>query len=450
MKDKNTAVKYLIIGNSAGGIGAAEAIRQVDKKGSLFIVSDEPYPAYSRPLISHHLAEGRPLEKMLFRPADFYEQNAVQTMLGSKAQRLDVAAHTVELEGGRIITWEKLLLATGGLPIVPPIKSVERDGVFTFTTLDDAKAIDRFLDRFGSRARRAVVIGGGLIGVSATEALVKRGIAVTIVEMKDHILNVMLDETASAIEEAALLKAGVHIITGRTVAEIRSRSNDMPDSAVLDDGTAVPCDLVIVAIGVRPRAELAAGAGIAVNRGITVDRSMRTSSPDVYACGDAAEAYDIIYGERRLTPIWPNAYLGGIVAGSNMAGGQAEYPGGTAMNSLKYFGVDVVSAGMVNPPDDSYEVISQRHNDSYHKVILKDGWLAGMVFAGNIENSGIAFGLMRDRVNVSRFKSALVAEDFGLASLPERIWQPCLEMRPRDRVLATATQELPEEPALGE
>ncbi len=214
----NKKVKYLIIGNSAGGIGAAEAIRQVDRAGSITIISDEPYSAYSRPLISDYLAEGRPLEKMLFRPADFYEKNNIHALLGKKVERLDIGEHAVELDNGGKIAWEKLLLATGGLPIVPQIEGIGGRGVFTFTTLDDARAIDQFLNG----AARAVVLGGGLIGVSVTEALVKRGIKVTMVEMKERILNTILDEESSALEDEALKQAGVNIIPGRTVAEVNS------------------------------------------------------------------------------------------------------------------------------------------------------------------------------------------------------------------------------------
>ncbi len=441
---KNT--KYLIIGNSAGGIGTAEAIREVDKAGAVSIISDEPYPAYSRPLISGYLAERCSLEGMLFRPGDFYEKNNIHTVLGTKVQRLDVDEHAIELEDGRRITWEKLLLATGGLPIIPQIEGIERKGVFTFTTLDDARAIDQFLNGTG----RAVVIGGGLIGVSVTEALVKRRVQVTVVEMKERILNTILDEEASAWEEEALSQAGVSLITGHTVAEISSDSANGVSSVTLDDGNWIPGNLVIVAIGVMPRTELVSDTGIKINRGIVVNRYMATSSPDVYACGDAAEAYDFVYGECRLTPIWPNAYLGGRTAGFNMAGVPTEYSGGTAMNSLKYFGLDIVSAGMVTPPDDSYEVLSKRYDDIYRKVILKDGLVVGMVFVGSIEKSGIVFSLMKDRVNADGFKQALIADDFGLVSLPEEIWRPRLELPSSGLVSVKIPAEQPEEMLMGE
>ena len=432
--------KYLIIGNSAGGIGAAEAIREADKVGSITIISDEPYPAYSRPLISEYLSAGRPLDKMLYRPADFYEKNDIRILLGSKVERLDINNHTIKLGDGKRITWEKLLLATGGSPIVPQIKGIERKGVFTFITIDDAKAIDQYLNG----TTRAVVIGGGLIGVSVTEALVKRGVEVAVVEMKEWILNTILDEEVSALEEEALRQAGVRIITGHTVAEVSggSSAEALVSSVTLDDGSRIPCDLVIAAIGILPRTELVSGTGIKIKRGIAVDSHMATSNPDVFACGDVVEAYDFTYGENRLIPIWPNAYIGGRVAGFNMAGVPTEYQGGTAMNSLKYFGVDVVSAGMVNPPDDSYEALSRKDAHSYHKVVLKDGLVVGMVFAGGIERAGIVFSLMKDKVDAGSFKEVLIADDFGFASLPEEIWRPRLEA-PTGLVYSAITAEQP-------
>ena len=425
---KREKIKYLIIGNSAGGIGAAEAIREVDEVGTIAIISDEPYPAYSRPLISEYLAERRPLERMLFRNADFYRKNNIQAVLGKTVEQLNTDAHIVDLDNGKRIAYEKLLVSTGGSPIVPEIEGIEKEGVFTFTKLDDAKAIDQFLGEYPKRRGRAVVIGGGLIGVSVTEALVKRGVEVTIVEMKERILNTILDEEAAVLEEETLRQAGVEIITGHTVAKVSSYWGNAVTSVTLDDEQPIPCELVIVAIGVQPRTELASGTEIKISRGIVVDRYMATSCPDVYACGDAAEAFDFVYGENRLNPLWPNAYLGGRIAGFNMAGVSTEYQGGTAINALKYFGLAVVSAGMVNPPDNSYELLSKKYDHSYKKVILKDGLVVGMVFASDIEKAGIVFGLMKDRVNVDDFKQALVAQDFGLVSLPEEIWRPRVEM----------------------
>jgi len=431
--------KYLIIGNSAGGIGAAEAIRQVDKEGVLTMVSEEPYPAYSRPLISKYLAKERTLEGMLFRRSDFYDQNNILLLSGKRVTHLDIDSQTASLDDDEQITWEKLLLAVGGRPIFPEMKGSDKTGVFTFTSLDDAKAIDRFLDN----KKKAVVIGGGLIGISATEALVRRGLDVSVVEMKERILNTILDREASSMAEEVLQEAGIRIVTGHTVVEVSGKVS--VERATLDNGETLPCDLLLVAIGVLPRCELALDVKLEMDRGIVVDHHMATNHPDVYACGDAAQAYDFVYRENRLSPIWPNAYIGGRTAGFNMAGIATEYPGGTAMNSLNYFGVDIASAGMPTAPDDGgYEVISKQEGSTYQKVILKDNIIVGMAFVENIEKSGIVFGLMRDRINVESFKQALLADDFGLAFLPRSSWQGQLE-GPPELILQSAPFIQPEE-----
>jgi NAD(P)H-nitrite reductase large subunit len=440
--------KYLIIGNSAGGIGAVEAIRELDGVGRITIVSDEPYPAYSRPLISEYLAQPCPIEKMLYRKPDFYEANDIRLISGEKVVAINTAKNTANLEKGRIIKWQKLLLATGGAPIVPRMEGMQLKGVFTFNKLDDAKAIDKYLNQYRKNVK-AVVIGGGLIGVSVTEALVKRGIEVTIVEMKDYILNTILDTEAAALEAAALEQGGVNIITGHTVARIKSRTAGKVSGVTLDDRRTLPGDMVIIAIGVRPRLDLVTGTKIKTNRGIVVDRHMATSLPDIYACGDAAEAYDFVLGENRPTPVWPNAYEGGRAAGLNMAGQKTEYTGGTAMNALKYFGLNIVSAGLVNPPDDGYETIVNRYNGTYRKVILKKGKLAGFAFAGDIEKSGIIYNLMKDGVIIESFKQQLVADDFGLASLPESAWRSKLAKPSASAVPITAEEPM-EEAVIGD
>jgi NAD(P)H-nitrite reductase large subunit len=436
---------YLIIGNSAGGIGAAEAIREVDRKGILTIVSDEPYPAYSRPLISKYLARERNLKGILFRTLDFYDQNNIRFLPGKRVTRLELDQQVARLEDSEQIAWQKLLIAVGGKPIFPEIKGSDKRGVFTFTTLDDAKAVDGFLHN----RRKAVVIGGGLIGISVTEALVKRGVDVIVVEMKERILNTILDQQASSMAEEILRQAGVKIVTGHTVVEVNGRES--VEGATLDNGDTMPCDLLLVAIGVLPRSKLALDAKLETNRGIVVDRLMATDHPNIYACGDVAEAYDFVYGENRLSPIWPNAYIGGRAAGFNMAGIPTKYSGGTAMNSLNYFGIDITSAGLPTAPnDDGYEVISRQESDTYQKVMLKDNLIVGMIFVENIDKSGIIFGLMRDRVNVESFKQSLLAHDFGLASLPRELWQEQLEAPPELILQSAPSIQAEEETFLGE
>lgn len=412
--------KYLIIGNAAGGVGAVEGIRTADKAGTITVVSSEPYDAYSRPLIAEYLTGERDFDGMRYRPADFYKKNAVTTLFGVGVTRLDVKGHSAELTDGRKINWEKVLIATGGLPIMPKILGMEAKGVFTFITLDDAKKIKSYI---AGHSMSAVVIGGGLIGMSVSESLKKNGVRVTVIELRDYILNTILDAEAGAFAAGAVKKAGVNILTGRTVTKINAGSDGAVNGVVLDSGENIACEMVVFAIGVRPNTDVAAGTGIKINRGILVDRHMATNIADVFACGDAAEAYDFTSGEARLTPIWPNAYLGGRTAGLNMAGKVTEYPGGTAMNSLKYFGMELATAGVTTTVPTGFDSVSDALSSTFRKLILKDGKIAGMVFICNIEKAGIVFGLMKDKVNVNDFKKVLVSPDLNEAALPEAVYK---------------------------
>lgn len=429
---------YLIIGNSAGGIGAVEAIRLIDSEGAITIISDEPYPVYSRPLISEHLAGERDLVGMLYRSDDFYTVNKVQTIFGKEVVRIDIAAGEVELADTEKISCQKLLLSTGGNPIFPPTDGSDKKGVFSFTTLDNAKGIAEMVNE-GSR--KAVVIGGGLIGISVTDALKKLGVNVIIVELMGRILSAVLDEEASRMAREVVEAADVEFRTGHTVKTIVG-DDGIVSGVILDDGEEIECDLVIVAIGVVPRIDLVKDTDIKVNRGILVDRHMATSNPDVYACGDVAESYDFIYEDDRVVPVWPNAHIGGRIAGFNMAGREAEYLGGTAMNSLKYFGLSIASAGMVNPMRDiECEVLSQRDDGRYQKFVLQNGKLVGIVLVRDIEKAGIYFGLMRDGVDVSNFKDSLLSEEFGIISLPEDVLRKRLELLDLSKLSSVMVRE---------
>ena len=414
--------KYVIIGASAAGIGAVEAIRDVDPVGTITVISEELCPQYSRPMISDFISGKTTLEKMKCRDDHFWEKNDVQALTGRTAVRLNLADKYVELDGGSRVDFEKLLLATGGKPFIPKIEGADKEGVFTFTTLSDAGHLATKIEN----AKRAVVIGAGLIGVSVTEALTKRGLEVTMVEFKDKILSLLLDSTASEIVENAIRKTGVTIITGQTVQRIlgKPENDNAVSSAVLTNGDQVPCDLVIIAIGVIPRMELVAGTDVKTNRGIIVDRFMHTSVPDVYASGDVAEAYDFILNENRSLPLWPLAQLEGRVAGYNMAGKKADYQGGTSMSALKYFGIPIISVGIANPKeDDAYEILVKHDPEKnlYKKLVLKDNVIVGMTFVNDIERTGIIFHLMKNCVDVKKFKQELISENFGLATLPTRL-----------------------------
>jgi len=414
--------KYVIIGGSAGAIGAVEAIREVDPTGSLAIVTEESILGYSRPMIGDYLCGETPLEKMMYRDDRFWAENHVQVLAGRNAICVNFSNKYMELDQGERIVFEKLLIATGSKPFFPSIDGTDKEGVISFITLPDAKNAKARLER----ARRVVIIGGGLIGICAAEAFAKKGAKVTIVELQNRVLALLLDDAASGIIENAIRKIGIKIMTGQTVQRIigKSANDRVVGGVVLNNGETILCDTVVVAAGVRSRIELVEGTDVKVNKGILVDEFMQTNLPDVYACGDVAEAYDFISGENRVLPQWPTAYQGGRVAGYNMAGRRTTYPGGTVMSAMSYFGIPVVAVGMANQEEDGgYEVIVA-HDASgtfYKKVVLKEGVIKGILFVGDIERSGILFCLMRKAVNVEEFKEKLLSPDFGIVSLPSSL-----------------------------
>lgn len=413
--------KYVIVGASAAGLGAVEAIRIVDSTGTITVITDEACSHYSRPMISDFVSGKADLKKMNCRTEDFWKQNNVEAIIGKKATALNLNEKTVQLETGEKIPYEKLLLATGGKPFVPKTEGSEKDGVFTFTTVGDAQRIADKIDAI--KAKAAVVIGGGLIGLSVTEALVKRGLKVTMVELQDKILSLLLDPKGSDIMEAAVRKAGVNVVTGQSVQKILGRpDNDaVVGGVLLTKGGQVPCDLVIVAIGVIPRSELVTGTTVKINRGIVVDNLMQTNVPDVYASGDVAEAFDFVLNQNRLLPLWPLAVQEGKVAGYNMAGKKTIYEGGTNMSSLKYFGIPVVSVGLANPKDDpTLEVLIkfEPEKNLYKKLVLRNNVIVGMTLVNSIERAGLLFYLMKNGVNVKKYKPQLLADDFSWAAFP--------------------------------
>jgi len=413
--------KYVIVGASAAGLGAVEAIREVDPNGTITVITDETCSHYSRPMISDFVSGKADMEKINCRTEEFWKENNVEALMGKKATALDLNEKTVQLESGEKVSYEKLLLATGGKPFVPKTDGSEKDGVFTFTTIGDAQRIAAKIDAINAKA--AVVIGGGLIGISVTEALLKRGLKVTMVELQDKILSLLLDAKGSDIVEAVVKKAGVNIVTGQSVQKILGKpDNDgVVGGVMLTKGGQIACDFVIMAIGVIPRTDLVAGSAVKINRGIVVDNLMQTSVPDVYASGDVAEAYDFIINQNRTLPLWPLAVLEGQVAGYNMAGKTTTYGGGTNMSSLKYFGVPIVSIGLANPKEDpTLEVLVKQdvEHNIYKKLVLRNNLIVGIMLVNSIERAGILFYLMKNSTNVKKFKQELLSDDFSWANLP--------------------------------
>jgi len=413
--------KYVVVGGSAAGIGAVEAIREMDPAGLITVISEEPFPAYSRPMISDFLGGKASLQSMLCREDDFWMRKKVQLLAGTKVVSLNTADQTIRLDNGQSIDYERLLIATGGHPFIPRMDGLDKEGVFTFTTISDAERLSERIERI--RGQRAVVVGAGLIGISVTEALVKRGLQVTVVELQGSILSLLLDAKASGIVEDTMRTAGVKIIAGQSVQRIVGKSDDenVVGGVVLTDGESIPCDLVIIAIGVVPSIEIVSGTQVKTNRGIIVDDFMQTNVPNVFASGDVAETFDYIANQNRVLPLWPLAVLEGKVAGYNMTGKKTSYMGGTNMSALKYFGLPIVSVGVVNSGDETpFEILSKHDSKKrlYKKIVLKDNLIVGITLVNDIEKAGVFHYLMKNRVNVKKFKRELILDDFGLAKLP--------------------------------
>lgn len=413
-------MRHVIVGNSVAAVGAIEAIRQTDRTNPITVVADEPQHVYARPLISHLLGGQVDDSRMYYRPPDFYERYQVETMLGIEVTQVQTAERRLMLAGGGTLAYDRLLITTGGRPFVPSLPGTDLEGVFTFTRWSDARNIERYLKK--NRVESAVVVGGGLIGLKTTEALMERHVRVTVVELADRILSISFDRTASRMAETLLRKARTEIRTGTSVVEITERDGRV-DTAVLRDGERVQCDVVVFAIGVRPNVGLITPeSGIHVKRGIVVDRRMRTSVRDVYAAGDCVEAYDLLLGVDRPIAIWPNAYRQGYVAGSNMAGVEKEYAGSFPMNSVEVCGVPTISVGLTDPQEEpeSYEtlVYIDREAPTYKKLVMRDNRLVGAICVGNIDRAGIYTGLIRTRTDISAFKDHLLSGNFGMISLP--------------------------------
>ncbi len=413
--------KYVVVGASAAGIGAVEAIREIDQTGTITIISDETCAHYSRPMISDLVSGKADIQKMKCRSDEFWKENNIEAVTGKKATAINLTEKTVQLDSGEKIAYEKLLIATGGKPFVPKMEGSDKDGVFTFTTMADAQ---RLSAKIGSvNAKAAVVIGAGLIGISVTEALMKRGLKVTMVELQEKILSLLLDAKGSDLVEGVIRKAGVNVVTGQSVQKIVGKPDNegAVGGVILTKGDQLSCDLVIVAIGVVPRTELVAGTAVKINRGIVVDNMMQTTVSDVYASGDVAETYDFIMNQNRLLPLWPLAVLEGQVAGYNMAGKTTAYMGGTNMSSLKYFGIPIVSIGLANSKEDpALEVLIKEDAEQnvYKKLVLKNNVIVGLTLVNSIERAGILFYLMKNAINVKKFKQKLLEDDFSWATLP--------------------------------
>ena len=390
-------MRHVIIGNGAAGNAAAAAIRDRDPAAEVLILSDEPQPAYYRPLITNLLAAGSAPD------ISFSESQGAslpgERRLGARVTALDTASQTITLENGETCGYDRVLLATGAAAIVPNIPGWTGPGTFVMRTLADAEAVALA----AGAARTALVLGAGRVGLKAAMALQQRGLEVTMVEQGTHLAPIQFDQEASDILEKALGHLGMRLIFHQTVTEVR-RAGEQLTGAVLADGRMLEAELMVAAVGVRPKVELARQAGLAVNEGIIVDSHLSTSASGVYAAGDVVETTDIVTGHPMVSGLWTNAVEMGRLAGSNMAGAGLEYPGAIAvLNSLEVAGIPTVAVGLTQPPPDpDYQVYQSRRSSDYRKLVCRDNVIVGALLVGDLEGAGVYTGLIRTRATLDQ------------------------------------------------
>ncbi len=403
--------QFVIIGNSAAGIAAVEAIRSKDLESKITVISDEDYSAYCRCLISYYLAGDVGEDKILYRPEDFYKQNNIELLLNKKVSRIDPKKNKVICEDKSQIGFDSLLIATGSSPKFPDTPGIKKRGVFGIRTIKDVKEIEGLLPV----TKTVCVLGGGLIGLKAAHALKKRKIDVRVIIKSQQVLSQMLDNEAAHFVQKRLEENGVEIIFGQDVTEVIG--NGDIKAVKLENGKAMGCSLIIVGKGVAPNIGLVKDTEIKVNEGVIADNLLQTNIPNIFSAGDVCESFDLTLGKLSVNALWPVAVEQGKIAGLNMAGEKTIYPGSCGMNSLEFFGLAVVSLGIYKLKETEASVQELKATDPksnlYKKLILKNNVLVGAILVGDIKNSGVFLRLIREKVVVSSIKDKLLSDNFG-------------------------------------
>lgn len=389
-------MNYVIIGNSAGAIGCIEGIRQMDQKGSITLISDEPHHTYSRPLISYLLYGKTDERRMKYRPDRFYEHNRVETKLGHTVVKIGKESKQLLLDNDEIVPYDKLLVATGSRPFVPPMEGLDQvKKQFTFMTLDDAKALEAAI----SPKSRVLIVGAGLIGLKCAEGICDKVGSIAVVDLADRILPSILDVPGSRMVQRHIEGQGIEFYLSDSVQRFE------PGKAQLKSGKTLEFDVLVLAVGVRPNTSLIQSIGGEVGRGILTDDRCATSLPDIYAAGDCTESLDITTGQSRVLALLPNAYMQGECAGINMAGGEKRYDRAMAMNAIGFFGLHIITAGSYEGED-----FVAQGKESYKRLFTKNNRLIGYILIGCIERAGIYTALIREQTPLDSIDFELVRE----------------------------------------
>lgn len=382
-------MRHVIIGASAAGVRAAGLLRQLDPESTVTVVSRDG-KIYSRCMLHLKLAGKRDDAGLAFVDEDYFAKNKIVWRSGENVVEILVDGKEVLLESGEKIPYDKLLIASGSSSVIPPVPGLREAG--NVVSLRNMEDVDKLAD-WGREGSRAVIIGGGLVGMDAAVGLLENGVKVTLVEMMDRVLAIQLDDYAASRYADLLRQHGVEVVVGAKVKGGRIDSGGNVEALELADGRELPCDFCVVAAGVAPNIGFIKDEriGLTANkRAVAVDRGCRTTQAGIFAAGDVT----------FLAPIWPEAVRQAEVAAANMAGVDASLPDQdwAWTNSMNFFGLPTVSYGRTSMADPSFSQDVFIDGDVYKKVIHKDGILYGALFQGDIDNCGVYLRLVRDGI----------------------------------------------------
>ena len=420
-----TKQRLVVVGN---GMAGARAIEEVLARGgadqfSITMFGDEPYGNYNRIMLSNILSGAQEVGEIYINPLDWYKDNGITLHSGARVTHIDRAARIVSADNGIQEEYDTLLIATGSRAFIPPMEGAWLDngtlrpGVFAFRGIDDCTGIMAM----AKRSKVAAVIGGGLLGLEAARGLLNHGCEVHVIHLAGHLMEMQLDGTGGAMLRRAMEGMGCQVHLGKMTTTILTEGEDARTAKVsglrFKDGTELACDMVVVSAGIRPNAEIAARAGLTVERAIVVDNHMR--SPDdhrVYVVGECAQHRGKVYG--LVAPLWDQAKVfADQVTGANPS---AEYTGSKLATKLKVMGVELASMGITEPKDDGDEVIqfSEPKRGTYKKLIVRDGRLVGGILMGDISKAAY---LMQAFDRDSRLPDERLELLFDLGAPPQAV-----------------------------
>jgi NADPH-dependent 2,4-dienoyl-CoA reductase/sulfur reductase-like enzyme len=421
--------RYVIVGQGVAGIAAAEAIRASDAAGQITLISDDPYGYYSRPGLAYYLT-GEIQRAYLFPWRDEEFQNLNVRRVQGQAVGLDPAAHCLHLADGGAVPYDRLLLATGAAAVRPTIPGIDLPQVVKLDNLADAERILAL----ARKARVAVVVGGGITALEIVEGLREHCRHVHYLLRGERYWSNVLDETESRIVLERLTAEGVQIHTHTELAAVEEKTGRV--AAVLTTtGQRIPCDLVAVAIGVAPRAELAHAAGLRVDRGVLVDETLRSSAQDIYAAGDVAQVFDPRAGKALLDTLWNSARSHGSAAGNNMAGASQRYVKPMPLNVTRLAGLTTTIIGSVGSGRDAdligiargdselwrqlgqALVAEDEHEVNRLRLLVGQSTLVGAVLMGDQRLSLPLQRLISEQTDITSIRAQLLAPNAPLAAL---------------------------------